>query len=165
MCSIASSIKVLKNWHLMCVVGAITGFGVLLIVAKTIAQAMTSPRLVTDFENPEGVTVISPMYSLHHNVNMHMYQKVYLVPFHHTHTHIHTHIHRAHRFWKNTVSGSATNQAPPPFSLTSSSSSTWASSSWSASSSPSRPAKSRYPSSMTPSLSQPSSTYPVLCWW
>ena len=50
-------IKVLKTWHLMCVVGAITGFGVLLIVGKTIAQAMTSTQLVTDYENREGVTV------------------------------------------------------------------------------------------------------------
>ena len=41
----------------MCVVGAITGFGVLLIVGKTIAQAMTSTQLVTDYENREGVTV------------------------------------------------------------------------------------------------------------
>ena len=43
----------------MCVVGAITGFGVLLVVGKTIAQAMTSPQLVTDYENREGVTVIA----------------------------------------------------------------------------------------------------------
>ncbi|CAI8045251.1 Gamma-aminobutyric acid type B receptor subunit 2 [Geodia barretti] len=47
---------ILKAWHLMCVVGTITGFGVLLIVAKTIAQALTSPQLVDDSEHSPGLT-------------------------------------------------------------------------------------------------------------
>ncbi|CAI8046144.1 Gamma-aminobutyric acid type B receptor subunit 2 [Geodia barretti] len=52
--------KILKAWHLMCVVGTITGFGVLLIVAKTIAQALTSPQLVDDSEHSPGLT--SPQF-------------------------------------------------------------------------------------------------------
>ena len=46
----------------MCVVGTITGFGVLLIVAKTIAQALTSPQLVDDSEHSPGLTVSSTIY-------------------------------------------------------------------------------------------------------
>ncbi|CAI8045249.1 hypothetical protein GBAR_LOCUS25047 [Geodia barretti] len=46
------------------------------------------------------------------------------------------------QFWRSTVCGSATSQAPSRLSWTSSSLSTSVSSSWSASSSPSRPAKS-----------------------
>jgi gamma-aminobutyric acid type B receptor len=47
---------VLKAWHLMCVVGIITGFGVLLILVKTVAQALTSPQLVDDREYAPGLT-------------------------------------------------------------------------------------------------------------
>ena len=49
--------KILQAWHLMFIVGIITGVGVLLILAKTIAQALTSPQLVDDRENPQGMTV------------------------------------------------------------------------------------------------------------
>ena len=49
--------QILKTWHLVCVVCAVTGVGVLLILARTAAQAMTDPTLVTNGENPEGETV------------------------------------------------------------------------------------------------------------
>ena len=41
----------------MCIVTAICGVGVLLILARSIAQALTDPQLVTNTENPEGKTV------------------------------------------------------------------------------------------------------------
>ena len=41
----------------MCVVCAVTGIGILLILARTVAQALTDPTLVTNRENPEGATV------------------------------------------------------------------------------------------------------------
>ena len=41
----------------MCVVCGVTGVGVLLILAKTVAQALIEPKLVTSIEKPEGTTV------------------------------------------------------------------------------------------------------------
>ena len=41
----------------MCVVISVTGVGVLLILARSVAQALTDPYLVTNKENPEGATV------------------------------------------------------------------------------------------------------------
>ena len=41
----------------MCVVCGVTGVGLLLILARTVAQALTDPDLVTNRENPEGTTV------------------------------------------------------------------------------------------------------------
>ena len=41
----------------MCVVISVTGIGVLLILARSVAQALTDPYLVTNKENPEGATV------------------------------------------------------------------------------------------------------------
>ena len=49
--------QVLQTWHLLCVVAIITGIGVLLILAKTIVQAASDPRLVSDSEHPSGTTV------------------------------------------------------------------------------------------------------------
>ena len=43
----------------MCVVFSVTGVGVLLILARSVAQALTDPDLVTNKENPEGPTVSS----------------------------------------------------------------------------------------------------------
>ena len=199
----------------MCVVGTITGFGVLLIVAKTIAQALTSPQLVDDREHSPGLTVSSSTLAikfcklplptrglqgwnelrglenfdqhkvlcvfgvlctnrmvviknfgwyrlcmlLSHSINIQRYRVVGsandfasllknqfftikgLTPFKYKHTYIH----RVPQFWRSTVCGSATSQAPSRLSWTSSSLSTSVSSSWSASSSPSRPAKSGSP--------------------
>jgi gamma-aminobutyric acid type B receptor len=45
---------ILKTWHLLCVVCGVTGGGVLIILARTVAQALTDPQLVTNRENPEG---------------------------------------------------------------------------------------------------------------
>ena len=47
----------------MCVAGIITGVGVLLILAKTIAQTLISPQLVVDGEHPDGMTVSHPCHS------------------------------------------------------------------------------------------------------
>jgi gamma-aminobutyric acid type B receptor len=47
---------ILKTWHLVCVVFSVTGVGVLLILARSVAQALTDPYLVTNKENPEGAT-------------------------------------------------------------------------------------------------------------
>ncbi|CAI8043133.1 Gamma-aminobutyric acid type B receptor subunit 2 [Geodia barretti] len=47
---------ILKTWHLMCVVFSVTGVGVLLILARSVAQALTDPDLVTNKENLEGAT-------------------------------------------------------------------------------------------------------------
>ena len=52
-----SCFQILKTWHLVCVVCAVTGVGILLILARTVAQALTDPTLVTNRENPEGATV------------------------------------------------------------------------------------------------------------
>ena len=41
----------------MCVVCGVTGVGVLFILARSIAQGLTEPELVTNTENPEGKTV------------------------------------------------------------------------------------------------------------
>ena len=57
--------QVLQAWHLMCVAGIITGVGVLLILAKTIAQTFTSPQLIVDGENPNGLTVSCIAINLH----------------------------------------------------------------------------------------------------
>ncbi|CAI8043141.1 Gamma-aminobutyric acid type B receptor subunit 2, partial [Geodia barretti] len=51
-----SNKTILKTWHLMCVVFSVTGVGVLLILARSVAQALTDPDLVTNKENPEGAT-------------------------------------------------------------------------------------------------------------
>ena len=48
----------------MCVVGIITGFGVLLILVKTVAQALTSPQLVDDREYAPGLTVSSTFLAI-----------------------------------------------------------------------------------------------------
>jgi gamma-aminobutyric acid type B receptor len=48
--------KILKTWHLLCVVGGICCVGVLLILAKTIAQSITTPELVPDSEHRNGTT-------------------------------------------------------------------------------------------------------------
>ena len=50
-------IQILQTWHLLCIVGVICCVGVLLILAKTIAQAITTPELVSDSEHPTGTTV------------------------------------------------------------------------------------------------------------
>ena len=47
----------MKTWHLLCIVFGITGIGVMVILVKTIAQAVTTPQLVGDSENPYGRTV------------------------------------------------------------------------------------------------------------
>ena len=47
----------MKTWHLICILACITGVGVILIVIKTITQAVTEPELVRDSENPDGTTV------------------------------------------------------------------------------------------------------------
>ena len=49
--------QILNTWHLLCIVGGICCMGVLLILAKTIAQALTTPELVTDSEEPLGTKV------------------------------------------------------------------------------------------------------------
>ena len=49
--------QILKTWHLLCVVGVICCLGVLLILAKTVAQAITTPQLVPDSEELSGTTV------------------------------------------------------------------------------------------------------------
>ncbi|CAI8015937.1 hypothetical protein GBAR_LOCUS9842, partial [Geodia barretti] len=48
--------KVLTTCNLLWAVGGITGIGVLLITADTIAQLLTSPELVSDAEDPSGTT-------------------------------------------------------------------------------------------------------------
>ena len=50
-------LQVMKTWHLVCVVCGVTGVGLLLILARTVAQGLTDPDLVTNRENPEGTTV------------------------------------------------------------------------------------------------------------
>ena len=50
-------LQVMKTWHLVCVVCGVTGVGLLLILARTVAQTLTDPDLVTNRENPEGTTV------------------------------------------------------------------------------------------------------------
>ena len=50
-------LQVMKTWHLVCVVCGVTGVGLLLILARTVAQALTDPDLVINRENPEGTTV------------------------------------------------------------------------------------------------------------
>ena len=50
-------LQVMKTWHLVCVVCGVTGVGLLIILARTVAQALTDPDLVTNRENPEGTTV------------------------------------------------------------------------------------------------------------
>ena len=50
-------LQVLKTWHLLCVVCAVTGVGMLLLLARTVAQVFTHPNLVTNKENPTGATV------------------------------------------------------------------------------------------------------------
>ena len=50
-------LQILKTWHLVCVVCGVTGVGLLLLLARTVAQTLTDPDLVTNKENPEGVTV------------------------------------------------------------------------------------------------------------
>ena len=50
-------LQILNTCHLLCIVGGICCMGVLLILAKTIAQALTTPELVTDSEEPLGTTV------------------------------------------------------------------------------------------------------------
>ena len=47
----------MKTWHLICILACITGVGVILIMIKTITQAVTEPELVSDSENPDGTTV------------------------------------------------------------------------------------------------------------
>ena len=54
----------MKTWHLLCVVAIIAGVGALLILAKTIAQAVIGPELVTDDENRHGTTVSWPHTSI-----------------------------------------------------------------------------------------------------
>ena len=50
-------LQILNTWQLVCVVSGITGVGVLLILVKTVAQALFEPKLVSSTENPEGTTV------------------------------------------------------------------------------------------------------------
>lgn len=50
-------IQILKTWHLCSFVLCITCIGVVLVTVRTVAQALTNPRLVSDSENPEGSTV------------------------------------------------------------------------------------------------------------
>ena len=52
-------LQVLKTGHLLFIVITITGVGLLLILAKTIVQIVTEPKLVSDLENPQGTTVKS----------------------------------------------------------------------------------------------------------
>ena len=47
----------MKTWQLLCIIAGITGVGVVLIVVKTIVQAVTHPQLVRNSENPDGTTV------------------------------------------------------------------------------------------------------------
>ena len=47
----------MKTWHLLCVVATIIGIGVILLLIRTVAQALNEPELVADSENPEGRTV------------------------------------------------------------------------------------------------------------
>ena len=50
-------LQILKTWHLLCVVCGVTGVGLLLLLARTVAQVLTHPNLVTNKENPKGATV------------------------------------------------------------------------------------------------------------
>ena len=68
----------------MCVVGIIAGFGALLITAKTIAQFLTTPELVTDYENPEGYTVRSGVVeSFVGEAQLHLHIKCIYLPILH----------------------------------------------------------------------------------
>ena len=48
--------------------------GVLLILAKTIAQAITTPELVSDSEDPTGTTVCNGI----DNVNLYWHIPIYI---------------------------------------------------------------------------------------
>ena len=53
----------MKTWQLLCIIAGITGVGVVLIVVKTIVQAVTDPQLVRNSENPYGTTVQNKVIS------------------------------------------------------------------------------------------------------
>ena len=55
--------QILKNWHLMCIVIGICGAGMLLILARSIAQGITDPQLVTNTEDPQGTTACHYSYT------------------------------------------------------------------------------------------------------
>lgn len=56
--------QVLTTCNLLGVAAMITVVGVVLIIADSISQILTSPDLVTDAENPSGVTVNNPLHNV-----------------------------------------------------------------------------------------------------
>ena len=56
-------IQIMKTWQLLCIIAGITGVGVVLIVVKTIVQAVTHPQLVRNSENPYGTTVQKSLHN------------------------------------------------------------------------------------------------------
>ena len=51
------SAQFLKTWHMLCIVAAITGIGVVILLTKTILQAFNPPVQEPDAEDPDGRTV------------------------------------------------------------------------------------------------------------
>ena len=50
-------LQIIKTWHLLCVVAIINAIGVILLLGKTVAQAVIGPELLTDSERPYEITV------------------------------------------------------------------------------------------------------------
>ena len=95
----------------MCIVGVICGVGVLLLLARSVAQATTDPQLVTNKENPEGFTVCHFPYCerLIPCVKQHLHYEATLMKggCDMSHITLFTH-HRVQKFVRSMLSGSVT---------------------------------------------------------